>query len=348
MKPVLLRSLFLCTLVAVAAPPPAPCPDRLKADLEFLCSPALTGRETGTPGADQAAAYIAQQMQVAGLAPILPGGLGGVTPYHATWTYEGGVAFGPGPHRTFTTPLATAACNLVGIIPGQDPALRAEYVYITAHFDHLGQHEGDLYPGADDNASGTVALLEAARLLRGAHPRRTIAFLAVSGEEEGLLGSEAYLTTPPVPNGGILAAINLDMVGRGRPGELHVMPAQRDGDVSTLVQEARVIAEAQGMPLAAAIDGFWRQSDHYSFARRSIPSLCFNTGVHGDYHQPTDTPDKIDYPKLALTVAIVRELALRTANADAAPAQLPREVWEAWTWAPFSAHYLDPPPAAGQ
>ena len=322
------------TTAAVARPTlPPPDPARIKADLEFLCSPERTGRETGTPGANQAAADVAERMREWGLTPIKAGGMGGVTPYHYPWTYQGylrAVAAGP-------ALLSPDASDLVGVIPGGDPAVAGEFVFVTAHYDHLGTSWGSMYPGADDNASGTAGLLELIRLLRHANPRRSIAFLAVSGEEEGLLGSEAYLANPPLPNETIKAEVNMDMIGRGRKGELHVMPARHDGYVTTLTQAAREVATAHGYTLAAGIEQHWHDSDHYSFARRGIPSICFNTGLHADYHQPTDTPDKIDYRKLSDVVGIVRDLTLQTANAPAAPTVLPRSVWQAWVWAPFQS-----------
>jgi Zn-dependent M28 family amino/carboxypeptidase len=323
-------------LVATAAQPPRPDAARIKADLEFLCSPDLTGRETGTPGAEKAAAYVADRMRVAGLTPIKAGGMGGATPYHYQWTYTGG--FRPG--APVTRAWDEGASDVVGVVPGTEPALAGEYVFITAHYDHLGTSWGTMYPGADDNASGTAGLLALMDLLRQAQPRRSLAFLAVSGEEEGLLGSEAFLQDPPLPVATIKAEINMDMIGRGRKGELHVMPARQDGAVTTLTEDARAIASRQGLPLSAGIEQHWRDSDHYSFARRGIPSICFNTGLHADYHQPTDTPDKIDYGKLTAVVAIIRDLVMTTANAPAPPALVPKAVWKTWVWAPFESPLL--------
>ena len=316
---------------------PEPDPARLKEDLEFLCSDALNGRETGTPGAARAAAHLASRMQEAGLEPMVAGGFGEATPFHFPWTYPGARAFFHSAARRPTSPADAGAWDVVGVVPGADPALRAEYVFITAHYDHLGGDGGTVYRGADDNASGTAALLEAMRLLRHASPRRTVAFLGVSGEEEGLLGSEAFLAQAPVPLEAIKADINMDMVGRGRPGELHVMPAKRKDYVTTLIRDARTCAARHGIQLSAGIESYWRRSDHYSFARRGIAALCFNSGLHPDYHQPSDTPDKINYASLARVVAIVRDLALATANADEAPRVLPPEVWQGWAWGPYQS-----------
>jgi hypothetical protein len=303
---------------------PKPDAARVQADIGFLCGPDLDGRVTGTPGAARAAAFLAGRMGEVGLEPIRAGGFGGATPFHYTWKYDGAAGASAGP-----------ASDVVGVLPGRDPQLRAEYVFLTAHFDHLGRQGGLLYPGADDDASGTAALLELMRLLRDAGPRRSIAFLAVSGEEQGLLGSEAFLRQPPVSVSAIKADINMDMVGRGRTGELHVMPARKEGCVTTLTRDAQAVARRHGIVLSAGMDGFWRDSDHYSFARRRIPSICFNTGLHADYHQPTDTPDRIDLAKLARVIEIVGDLTLATANAADAPAFLPGSVWQAWAWGPY-------------
>ena len=328
-----ITALVCLSLLPAALPDPNPA--RMKADLEHLCSPELTGRETGTQGCTLAASYVAEQMRTWKLAPIVTGGLGGATPYHYTWTYQGAYrAPGTFPPRLLAQDPAT---DIVGVIPGGDARLAGEYVFVTAHFDHLGTSWNDWYPGADDNASGTAGLLEIMRLLRDAHPRRSIALLAVSGEEEGLLGSEAFLANPPLPLATIKADLNMDMIGRGRKGELHVMPARQEGYVTTLTRNARTIAARHHLPLAAGIDQHWQQSDHYSFARRDIPCICFNTGLHEDYHQPTDTPDKIDYGKLAAAVKIIRDLALTTANEDKPPTVLPPAEWQAWVWAPFES-----------
>ena len=334
-------------LAAMGIGLPDPDPVRVKADVEYLASPDLAGRETGTPGDAKAAAYVAQRMQETGLSPIQAGGFGGMTPYHFPWSIDAGFQW-RAPDGTVAGPrLDSGPSDVVGVIPGWDPALRGEYVFVTAHFDHLGTRLGTLYPGADDNASGTAGLLEVMRLLKDANPRRTIAFLGVDGEEEGLLGSEAFLAGPPIPVAAIKADINMDMIGRGRPGELHVMPAKREGCVTTLTEAARSIASAHGVTLSAGIEAYWQDSDHYSFARRNIPSICFNTGLHTDYHEPGDTPAKIDYGRLISVVRIVRELALRAANADAPPALIPASVWQAWTWGPYASPNLLPwlPPA---
>ena len=224
------------------------------------------------------------------------------------------------------------ASDVVGLIPGRDPKLKHEFVIVSAHHDHLGLEGGVLHPGADDDASGTAGILETARLVRQARPRRSVLFLSVSGEEIGLFGSEAFLAAPPVPLDRVVADLNLDMIGRGRPDELHVTPARIEGAVTTLTAEARRIGEAQGFPLSCGAEAYWRRSDHFNFVKKGIPAVFFFAGMHADYHQPSDTPDKIDYRKLARVVRLARDLALSVANAPGRPQPVPKEVYDSWTW----------------
>jgi hypothetical protein len=224
------------------------------------------------------------------------------------------------------------AANVAGLMPGSDPALREEIIVLSAHHDHVGLEGGKLHPGADDNASGTTVLLEVARLLKGARPRRSILFLSVSGEEIGLFGSQAFVASPPVDLSKVKADLNIDMVGRNSATELSVTPARVEGAVSTLTEQARILASAQGLRLTDEADTYWTRSDHYTFFKKGIPSIFFFGGMHQDYHQPSDTPDKIDFAKLARVAAFVKALALITADAAEAPRSLPKEAWAGWAW----------------
>ncbi|HJV23284.1 MAG TPA: M20/M25/M40 family metallo-hydrolase [Holophagaceae bacterium] len=227
---------------------------------------------------------------------------------------------------------AVQTSNVLGIVPGTDPKLKDEVVIISAHHDHLGTHEGKTWPGADDNASGTTGILETARLLAKSKPKRTLLFLSVSGEENGLFGSQAFTENPPLDLKRVVADLNLDMIGRGKPDELHVTPAKIPDAVTTLTADARAIAEKVGLPLSAGAENYWRRSDHFNFVKKGIPALFFFAGMHEDYHQPTDTPDKIDFGKMAKIVKLTRELALTVANAPGRPQPVAKEVYDAWTW----------------
>lgn len=222
--------------------------------------------------------------------------------------------------------------NLAGVIPGISPELKNDFIVLSAHHDHLGLEGGKLHPGADDNASGTAALLEVARLLKEAKPKRSILVLSVSGEELGLWGSQAFVDAPPVALSRIKADINVDMVGRNAEDELSVTPARIEGAVGTLTRDARAIATRQNLKLTTEADKYWTRSDHYTFAKRGIPCIFFFGGMHNDYHEATDTPDKINYGKVARVVGLVRDLVLQVANADTQPKPLPKNEWTSWSW----------------
>ena len=226
--------------------------------------------------------------------------------------------------------------NLAAVIPGSSPELKDDFIVLSAHHDHLGLEGGKLHPGADDNASGTAAILEVARLLKDSKPKRSILVLSVSGEELGLWGSQAFVDAPPVPLSRIKADINVDMVGRNAVDELSVTPAQIEGAVGTLTRDARDLAPRQGIKLTLEADKYWTRSDHYTFAKRGIPCIFFFGGMHGDYHEPTDTPDKINFEKMTRVVRLARDLVLQVANAVEQPKLLPKDAWVSWAWpSPF-------------
>lgn len=222
--------------------------------------------------------------------------------------------------------------NVAALMPGSDPILKKEIVILSAHEDHLGILDGQLHPGADDNASGTAVLMETARLLKDANPRRSILFLSVSGEELGLFGSRAFVADPPVPLKAIVADLNTDMVGRNGVRTLSVTPARIEGATGTLTRDARDLAQSLGLTLTDEADDYWKRSDHYTFAQAGIPALFFFGGMEADYHQATDTPDKVEPEKLVNVAELLRQLALRTANAETKPKTLPETAWKTWNW----------------
>ena len=216
--------------------------------------------------------------------------------------------------------------NVVALLPGGDPARAGEYVVAGAHYDHLGwggEGSGSLAPdqhaihkGADDNASGTAALLELARRLSAAPPARSVLFVAFAGEEEGLLGSAHFVQHLPVAREKVVAMVNMDMVGRPKPG-----PALTIGGTGTASEWPGVLDTVNArhhFKLATNKSGFGA-SDHSSFYAAGIPVLFLFTGAHEDYHRPSDDADRLDYPHMAEVVDFAADLARDVADMPSKP-----------------------------
>lgn len=220
--------------------------------------------------------------------------------------------------------------NVIGIRKGQG-ALADEYVVIGAHYDHLGirrpslrtfkagkvvedHSEPQIHHGADDNASGTGAMIEIARLLVDSPGNsRSVAFIAFSAEESGLHGSKHFVESPTIPIDNVVAMLNMDMVGRLKSDEPVLQVFGTDcGDIFSQIVESA--AAGTGLKIAPGVD-YGGRSDHASFLRKNIPSMHFYTGAHPDYHKPSDTAEKINAPGGAavtqLVYAVAKELAVR-------------------------------------
>ena len=218
------------------------------------------------------------------------------------------------------------APNTVGVLPGSDPALKDEYVVYSAHMDHIGITPGladSINNGADDDASGTAGVIELAEAFSrpGARPRRSIVFLTVSGEEKGLWGSRYFSEHPTVPLDRVVANINMDMIGRNWADTI-VAIGKEHSDLGTTLERVNAAHPELGM---TAIDDRWPEerfyfrSDHYNFARKGVPVLFFFNGVHPDYHEVTDSPDKIDAEKESRILKLLFHLGQDVANAPGRP-----------------------------
>ncbi|HEX9728317.1 MAG TPA: M28 family peptidase [Gemmatimonadales bacterium] len=234
---------------------------------------------------------------------------------------------------TMTPQLAGAfeAPNTVGILEGSDPQLKNEYLVYSAHMDHVGtagtncraSGADTICNGADDDASGTVGIVQLARAyaMLSPRPRRSIIFLTVSGEEKGLWGSDYFAGHPPVPIGQIVADLNADMIGRNWPDTIVAIGKEHSDLGATL---NRVNAAHPELRMTA-IDDIWPnerfyfRSDHYNFARRGVPILFFFNGTHPDYHRPSDEVDEIDSEKASRIVRLLFYIGLDVANADRRP-----------------------------
>jgi hypothetical protein len=202
--------------------------------------------------------------------------------------------------------------NVAGYLPGET----GEYAVIGAHYDHLGLGEqfsmapslaGTVHPGADDNASGTAGVIELARWFAGQpKQKRGILFLTFAGEELGLLGSSYYVNHPDLPLDRAVAMINLDMIGRVREGKVYIGGA---GTGSNLRATLEPILARYPLHLDFSDTTGYGSSDHTSFTTKQVPVLFFFSGLHGDYHKPSDTWDKIDAPETAKLLDLIAEVA---------------------------------------
>jgi Zn-dependent M28 family amino/carboxypeptidase len=212
--------------------------------------------------------------------------------------------------------------NVVGLLAGTDPARRDEAVVVGGHYDHLGRgspfsldpsHADEVHPGADDNASGTAAVLGLAEAFaRAGSARRSLVFIAFAGEELGLLGSSHYVRQPPVPIERTVAMVNLDSVGRMQDRRLYAMGVDTGQGLRALVEQA---AAGLDVRLVLRGDGIG-PSDHTAFLSRERPVVFFFTGPHGDYHRPSDTPDKINADGLRRVVAVAYRVVRGLADRD--------------------------------
>ena len=221
----------------------------------------------------------------------------------------------------------SAAPNVIGIVRGSDPDLRDQYILVSAHMDGLGVGrpvDGDsIYNGADDNASGTAAVLEVAEAIAGLEvaPRRSILFLLVSGEERGLLGSSWFVEHPPIPLKRVVANINVDMVGRNWEDTISVI-GKPYSTLGTLIDS--VAAAHPGLNMTSVGDrwpseGFFFRSDHFNFARKGIPAVFLFNGVHEDYHMPSDEAEKIRFGKATRIARLIYEVTMALGNAEESP-----------------------------
>jgi hypothetical protein len=229
----------------------------------------------------------------------------------------------------------TGAPNVVGILEGSDPVLKHQYVVFSGHMDHIGMPadgEGcspkgadSICNGADDDGTGSVAVLELAEAFASApvRPKRSLIFLTVSGEERGLWGSAYFADHPTVPIDSIVADLNSDMVGRSDTlRDSMVVIGREHSDLgTTLDQVAAAHPELRMTPVGDRWpqENLYFRSDHYNFARKGVPILFFTSGLHPDYHQVSDTPDKIDTEKEARFVRLEYYLGETVANAAQKP-----------------------------
>jgi hypothetical protein len=254
--------------------------------VDYLADDALEGREAGSRGGRAAADYLAGEFSRLKLRPA--GGDG-----------------------RFFQPFGAGLRNVLGIVPGSDPDLADQYVVVAAHYDHVGYGNsrtsrgpvGYVHNGADDNASGTSTLLELAEALGmlPVAPRRSVLLAAFDGEEKGLLGARHWAAHPTAPIEDVTAMINLDMVGRLRNDRLIVLGWRSGCGLRRLVA-------AQNDGPALRLDFAWRledHADHWPLFDKGIPVLMFHTGLHDQYHRPSDDAELIDHAGMRRVARLV-------------------------------------------
>ena len=299
------RSLFLgvCLLLSLPLCAQESVEQALKRHVSYLASEALEGRGAGTEAERTAGTYIARELASYGIELLYTNGV-----------QDFSVALREG--DTLRTQ------NIVAVLPGTDSLLREEYIVIGAHYDHLGRQlrmvDGretwNLYPGADDNASGVALLLELARMA-AAQPymfKRSLVFVGFGAEEIGLFGSWYFVNRAFSQIDKTVAMLNLDMLGRG--GKAQPLVAYT---VAPHAELTELLALAANSPLSvqARIEGTdYFPSDHRHFHQKGIPSVLFTSGLHADYHSTRDKPALLDYPEMEGRLLYIYAFMQRIAN----------------------------------
>jgi hypothetical protein len=290
-------------------------PSELKTHLYIVASDENEGRDTGTEGQKKAGKYLVTQYEKNGIS--YPKAADG-------WFQKVPSEFMA---RGFAPKLPDSE-NIWAFIEGSDK--KDEIVVVSAHYDHVGMKNGEIYNGADDDGSGTVALLEIAQAFKiaekeGHKPKRSILFLHVTGEEHGLHGSRYYSENPLFPMDKTVADINIDMIGRrdtlhpNTNNYVYVIGSDRlSSELHTINEEMN--NKYTKMELDYKYNDrndperIYYRSDHYNFAKHGVPAIFFFNGIHADYHMPTDTPDKIEYDALAKRTQLAFLVAWELAN----------------------------------
>jgi aminopeptidase N len=297
------RPIKLVSRKALAEVRPAFDIERMKADVEWLAAPEREGRGAGSRGLDAAANYIAERFERLGLSTLAPRARGDDR-YFQPFTMTG------------ETGAPLPAKNVIGVLPGTNPALNGQALILSAHYDHLGLGwpdaragaKGQLHPGADDNASGVAVMLELARLMANAKPERSVIFAAFAGEEAGLLGARHYVKEAQTPGApfalaGHIADLNIDTVGRLADGKVTIFGAGSARELPFIFMGAGAVTGVPTQAVAQEINA----ADHTAFVEAGVPAVQLFASTASDYHRPSDTADKIDTAGLGKVAAVLKE-----------------------------------------
>jgi len=269
----------------------------LQTHVDYLADDVFEGREAGSRGGRAAGVYLTQQLEKRNLR-------------------------GMGDDGGYFQPFGKGFRNILAILPGSDPELKDEIVVVGGHYDHVGYGDrtnsfgpfGYVHNGADDNASGVAGLLEVidAFLSAGVVPRRSILFAFWDGEEKGLVGSKHWVANPSIPLGRVVAAINLDMIGRMKNNKLEVYGTRTAQGLRRLVSESNTESQLE-------LDFSWEMksnSDHHTFFAKSIPVLMLHTGLHDDYHRPSDDAHLVNSEGMQQAARLMFQVILSLSDRD--------------------------------
>ncbi len=259
-----------------------------------LAADSMEGRRMGSRGSAAARAFLVQRLTRAGLVPLAPG-------------FE----------QRFPVSMRDTSVregvNVVAMVRGTDTS---RVLVVSAHYDHLGVSGGQVYNGADDNASGTAAALAIAEFYARHPPRHSIVFAFFDGEELGMPGSRAFVKSPPVPLARIAANVNLDMVSRLDKNELYAAGTSFHPFFRPLLKATAAVAPVKLLlghdtDDRGAHDNWTRQSDHWSFHTEGVPWICFGVEDHPDYHRPSDDVERVDAGRFIAAVRTIADFVRR-------------------------------------
>lgn len=292
----LLAASAFALLFAAAAPAFADPGDRALDDVRILSADDMQGRAPGTPGSEKARAYILSRFAQIGLSPI-----GEMFEQPFSFAKRDGTA--------------VKGINLIARIKGTDAGGKA--MVVSAHYDHLGVRDGQIYNGADDNASGVAGLLAVAEAFKEKTPKHDVIFAVVDAEEGGLRGARAFVANPPVPLETIALNVNFDMLSKNAKNELYVAgTAPFPGLKPILVKVATTAKVSLKLGHDTDADGkennWSNQSDHYAFGEKGVPWVYFGVEDHPEYHKPTDDFATVpqDFFKRSVATVVRASLAL--------------------------------------
>ena len=318
------RQIILSLAFAFVLQAQAQRQDDMQQTVEYLASQELGGRYPATAGDTLASEYIVGKLRSLKLKPVVTGKKS--VGYYHDFSYT---------NRADSTGVERKTHNIIAVLPGTDKQLKNEYIVVGSHYDHLGlggKNSGSrrpdtlaVHPGADDNASGDAVVLELARYFKKVRAKRSIIFAFFGAEEQGLIGSKNFLEwmkqkddkriNLPADKSGIVAMVNLDMVGRMREKALSVSGTGTSSQFKAIAEQT---AEHTGLNVSCTPDGYG-PSDHASFVAVDIPVLFLTTGGHMEYHTPDDVPSTLNYDGMQQILDYSERLISQLADMPATP-----------------------------